>query len=72
MAEKKQARQDVSEEAVQHDLLTLTQVQARLQLDRDRVYALVRAGTIPSVRLGRGIRIPRLAYERWLATLGAA
>ena len=59
-------------EAVPHDLLTIPQVQARLQVNRDRVYAMVRSGEIPSVRIGGGIRIPRLAYEAWLATLGAA
>ena len=61
-----------AEQAVQHDLLTIAQVQARLQINRDRVYQMVRAGTIPSVRIGGGIRIPVKAYEAWLASLGAA
>lgn len=73
MSEKQQVQQDITmKEAIQHDLLTIQQVQARLQINRDRVYAMVRAGEIPSVRIGGGIRIPRLAYERWVESLGAA
>jgi excisionase family DNA binding protein len=66
MSEQQQA------EAVQHDLLTIRQVQERLQLNRDRVYAMVRSGQIPSVRIGGGIRIPRPAYERWVESLAAS
>ena len=66
-----QVQQDIStDEAVQHDLLTIQQVMTRLQLNRDRVYAMIRAGTIPSVRCGGCIRIPRPEYERWLDSLG--
>ena len=73
MSEKQQVQQDIpKEEAVQHDLLTIPQVQARLQLNRDRVYAMIRAGTIPSVKYGGCIRIPRPEYERWLDSLGRA
>lgn len=72
MSKQQKGQQDVStkEKAVQHDFLTIPQVQVRLQLNRDRVYAMIRAGMIPSVRISGSIRIPQLAYEAWLATLG--
>jgi excisionase family DNA binding protein len=31
-----------------------------------RVYQLVAAGVVPSIRRGRSILIPRAAWERWL------
>ena len=31
-----------------------------------RVYGLVREGRIPAVRQGKGVRIPRGAFETWL------
>ena len=67
-----QVQQDVFTPYEKHNLLTIQQVMARLQLGRDRVYQMVRAGTIPSVKCGGNIRIPLLAYGHWLATLGAA
>ncbi|WP_310584742.1 helix-turn-helix domain-containing protein [Deinococcus sp.] len=65
MSKQQQGQQDVStkEEAVQHGFLTIPQVQVRLQINRDRVYAMIRAGIIPSVHIGGSIRIPWLAYE---------
>lgn len=47
-------------------LLTVKQAAARLQLGTNRVYTLVAAGTIPSVKVGKSIRVPVTALERWI------
>ena len=41
---------------------------AMLGLTSNRVYQMISAGLIPTVRIGRAIRIPRQAWEDWLAT----
>jgi excisionase family DNA binding protein len=38
-----------------------------LGIGRSKAYELVRSGTIPSLRLGRRIIIPKLALSRFLA-----
>lgn len=48
-------------------LLTVRDVEAELQLGRTRTYELVRSGELPVIRLGRIVRIPRDALERWVA-----
>jgi excisionase family DNA binding protein len=40
-------------------LLTVKEAAALMRIGRDTTYALVAEGRIPSVRLGRHIRIPR-------------
>jgi excisionase family DNA binding protein len=42
-------------------LLTVKEVAALLRVGRDTAYALVADGSIPSIRLGRQIRVPRAA-----------
>ena len=37
-------------------------------LGRSTIYALLKAGTIPSIRLGKKIFTPRAALEKWIAT----
>ena len=41
-------------------------VATELGVTSGRVYQLIQAGRIPAVRMGRSIRIPREAWERWL------
>ena len=48
-------------------LLTVRQVEATLQLGRTRTYELLRSGEIPVRRIGRLIRVSRLALEEWAA-----
>ncbi len=48
-------------------LLTVVQVEAALQLGRTRTYELLRSGEIPVRRVGRLIRVSRLALEEWVA-----
>lgn len=49
------------------ELYTVRQTAQVLQMGRDATYALVRAGVIPSIRIGNQIRVPRPKLERWIA-----
>ncbi|POX59747.1 DNA-binding protein [Streptomyces sp. Ru62] len=48
------------------DLLTVTQVMARLQLGRSAVYDLLRSGQLASITLGRARRIPARALTDFI------
>jgi excisionase family DNA binding protein len=48
-------------------LLTVRQVEATLQLGRTRTYELLRSGQLPMLRVGRLIRVSRIALEEWIA-----
>ena len=37
-----------------------------LGLGRSKVFAMVAAGELPVIRIGRSVRIPRQALERWI------
>jgi len=50
------------------DLLTVDDLAGMLSIGRDWIYAEVRAGRIPHVRLGRYVRFRRDAIEEWLLT----
>ena len=47
-------------------LLTVKDLEAELQLGRTRTYELVRSGTLPVIRIGRAVRIPRDALRQWV------
>jgi len=47
--------------------MTAADVARELGLSRVRVYALMGEKRIPSIRLGRAIRVPRDAWTAWLA-----
>ena len=49
--------------------LTVPEVASLIGASPERTYALVAAGAIPSVRFGRRVRIPRPAFDRWVADL---
>jgi len=49
--------------------LTVPQVAAELQMDASAVYKMCKSQQLPSVRFGKSVRIPRLAYERYLQRL---
>jgi excisionase family DNA binding protein len=53
-------------------LLTVRQVEAALQLGRTRTYELLRSGQLPTLRVGRLIRVSRVALEDWIARQVAA
>ena len=49
-----------------HDVLTLEQAAALLQVDADEVAALAEAGELPGRRIGGDWRFPRAALLEWL------
>ena len=50
----------------QHEYLKVPEVAAALRIARSRAYELVGEGEIPSVRIGRSVRVSRRDLERWL------
>jgi excisionase family DNA binding protein len=53
-------------------LLTAKEVASILRVKPERVYALVRAGLLPSVRIVRQIRFEEMALMDWIARGGTA
>jgi excisionase family DNA binding protein len=47
-------------------LLKATDAGKLLGLGRSKVFAMVAAGELPVIRIGRSVRIPRQALERWI------
>lgn len=47
-------------------LLKVSEVAALLRVSQNLVYELVAQGQLPVIRLGRVIRVPRTALERWI------
>ena len=47
-------------------LLKATEAAKLLGLGRSKVFAMVAAGELPVIRIGRSVRIPRQALERWI------
>lgn len=55
------------------DVLTASEVAARLNLPVRRIYALIKSGDLPRVMVGRrAVRVPRAAFEQWLSAQDAA
>jgi putative molybdopterin biosynthesis protein len=50
----------------QHEWLKVPEVAKVLRIARSRAYELVARGEIPSVRIGRSVRVGRRELERWL------
>lgn len=51
---------------MQPAFMSIREVAAAMGLSETRVYALISEGSIPALREGRRIRVPRVAFERWL------
>jgi excisionase family DNA binding protein len=51
---------------VEQEWLNLREVQQILGIGKTKGYELVATGAIPSVRIGRSIRVSRQELERWL------
>lgn len=49
------------------DLLKPRDVADRLGVSTSRVYQLIAAAEIPSIRIGNAIKIPRAAWDCWMA-----
>lgn len=50
----------------QHEYLKVPEIAGVLRIARSRAYELVGSGEIPSVRIGRSVRVSRKELERWL------
>ncbi len=50
----------------QHEYLKVPEVAEVLRIARSRAYELVGDGEIPSVRIGRSVRVSRRELEHWL------
>ena len=49
-----------------HEYLKVPEVAQILRIARSRAYELVAGGEIPSVRIGRSVRVKRAELDRWL------
>ena len=47
-------------------LLTVDEAATRLGVHRTFMYGLIKAGTIPSIKLGKSRRIPIKALDEWV------
>lgn len=56
----------MTNDASDMQLLTVPEAAKVLRIGRNLAYELIARGELPSVRLGRAIRVPRSALERWL------
>jgi len=48
-------------------LLKAGEVAKLLGLGRSKVFAMLAVGELPVIRIGRSVRVPRAALERWIA-----
>jgi excisionase family DNA binding protein len=51
------------------DFLRPADLARLLGVTRSRIYQLLSSGELPSVRIGGAIRVPRVAWERWVASI---
>jgi excisionase family DNA binding protein len=49
---------------------TVPEVQFKLKISKSTVYAAIRDGRLPSLRLGRKVLVPKEALRAWLAGNG--
>jgi excisionase family DNA binding protein len=54
------------EENTAREWITLREMQEVLGIGSTKAYSLVASGEVPSVRIGRAIRISRKELEHWL------
>lgn len=69
MTARHSTRQHTTKQNGQEPLLLRVEEAARmLRLGRATVYMLVSRGELPSVRIGRAVRVPAEALRRWIET----
>lgn len=51
--------------------LTIPEVSDTLRIGRNTVYGLVRCGKIPSIKIGRQLRVPKSALRTYLETVAS-
>jgi excisionase family DNA binding protein len=49
-----------------HEYLKVPEVAEVVRIARSRAYELVGSGEIPSIRIGRSVRVSRKELDRWL------
>jgi excisionase family DNA binding protein len=47
-------------------LLRASEAQRLLSLSRSTIYAMIASGELPSVRIGRAVRVPVDALKQWV------
>jgi excisionase family DNA binding protein len=57
----------MSAEKRERVFLSMWEVARRLDVSISRAYALTRAGAIPHIRRGRAVRVPKGAFDAWVA-----
>ncbi len=50
----------------QHEYLKVAEVARIIRVARSRAYELVAEGEIPSIRIGRSVRVNRRELDEWL------
>ena len=50
-----------------NEVLTIEEARKVLRVGKDSMYTLVHSGRVAHFKVGRGIRIPRAALDRFLA-----
>jgi excisionase family DNA binding protein len=53
---------------VERELLTAREVQQLLGIGLSKVYDMMAMGELPTLRLGRLVRVPRSALMEWVAS----
>ena len=52
---------------MEKEFLTAAEAGYALGVTANRIYQLVKAGEIPSVRIGGAVRIPKALWDGWVA-----
>lgn len=60
--------EDVNKKTVERELLTAQEVQQMLGLGLSKVYDMMARGELPTLRIGRLIRVPRSALMDWMVS----
>jgi excisionase family DNA binding protein len=53
-----------------HQFMTVVEIAATMRVSRATVYRLLHADQLPSIRVGRPLRIPREAIETYVCCAG--
>ncbi len=52
---------------MEHETLLTTQAAAeRLSIGKTKIYELIGAGELPTIRIGRAVRVPASAVQDWI------
>jgi excisionase family DNA binding protein len=54
------------QQAGETDAYTIPEAGKRLKIGRNQAYAAAKRGEIPTIKIGRSLRVPKPAFERLL------